>query len=235
MQSLHTEMIPGADEVLRSYVLVGRAGSPRAFADAGQTLAAAILASRGGGPLPRWAEDLADAMARALMLVQARTVEETDADFRVRLATSAVVLSLVRPDLESACDGAVRVWTGLGLSDVSFMTDPATLAARALLALFVDDVTGAEASVAQLGPQEYAGIGGPLHDWVVVRRQRHGGGREVECFHNLRLAIAGVRHESRPALILVAALVAWARLDVPRSRLLVWLDELALEVRSLAA
>jgi hypothetical protein len=115
------------------------------------------------------------------------------------------------------------------------MTDPATLAARTLLALFVDDVAQAEASVAQLGPREYAGVGGPLHDWTVARRQRHGGGREVECFHNLRLAIAQIRHDSRPALVLLAALVAWSRLDTPRARLLAWLDELALEVRSLAA
>ncbi|MBW2256455.1 MAG: hypothetical protein JRI25_17930 [Deltaproteobacteria bacterium] len=223
------------DIVMRSCALVGRVGSPRAFAAAGEAIAGAIQASRGAGPLPQWAEDLADAMASALMLVQARTVEETDADFRVRLATSVAVLSLVRPGMESGCDGAVRVWTGLGMSEISFMTDPAALAARALLALFVDDVAQAEASVAQLGVQEYAGIGGPLHDWTVARRQRHGGGREVECFHNLRLAIGQFRHESRPALILLAGLVAWSRLDVPRARLLAWLDELALEVRSLAA
>lgn len=215
--------LPDPRIVARLDGLVRRTGSPRAFAAAGAALEAAVLATCGAGPLPADFIALAEGMRGALMLIQARTVAETDPEFRVDLAAAAAVLSVVLPHEQAACDGAVRGWMGLGMADPSYMSDARALGRRALLALLVDDVEQAAGAVAQLGT---GSVGGALYDWVIARRQRHGAARELECWHHLWLLARDEDATRRNALVLLAALVAWDRTRAPRGRLVAWLDEI---------
>lgn len=215
--------LPDPRIVARLDGLVRRTGSPRAFAAAGGALEAAVLGARGVAPLPGDIVALAHGMRDALMLIQARTVEETDPAFRVDLAAAAAALSVVLPEARAACDGAVRGWMGLGLSDPSYQSDARVLSRRVLLALLVDDVEQAARAVAQLGTD---GVCGALYDWVIARRQRHGPARELECWQNLWLLARDEGVARRAGLVLLAALVAWDRTGAPRRRLLAWLDEI---------
>lgn len=204
MIAMHASLLPDRRLADRLDGLVRKTSSPRAFAAAGRVVTGALSAHGDG---PAWARHLADAMSDSLWLVQARTVLETDAMFRVELAAAAVALATVRPERRVSCLEAVRVWLGIDMSDPSEMTDPVSLAQRTLLALLIDDVSQAERCVAQLGVVELSGAGGVLHDWVVARRQRHGVLREAQCLHHLRLALTEAAPTARSGVLLIGAFV----------------------------
>jgi len=217
MTAMNASLLPDRRLANRLDGLVRKTSSPRAFAAAGRVVIGAL--GHGGGP--RWARELCDAMSDSLWLVQARTVIEEDAAFRVELATAAMALASVRPERRVACLEAVRVWLGLGMIDATEMTDPVLLAQRALLALIIDDTWQAERCVAQLGLIELSGAGAVLHDWVVARRQRHGMLREAQCFHHLRLALS----DASPGVRATVMLLATVAIDERSAALQQWAPE----------
>lgn len=207
--------------------MVRRQARPRAFATAGAAVAQIVMVTRAERPLPEWAHHMADAMVGALVVTQARSRGEEDPERLVQLATAAAVLSLVRPRFARACDSAIASWMGAGLGEPDDMCDSNLLVARTLLALFLDDLEQAADCIDLLMHQEPGGPGWALHDWLVARRADLGPARETECWHNLRVSLADACPECRPPVVLLATLTLWARLGVPRSRAMLWLDEVA--------
>ncbi len=223
-------MVATPDERLmqRLVGLLRRGAGATPFITAGHALTNAVMATRGIGDLPDWAEDLADAMVGALILVQQRTQGLENADIRVELATAAAVLGVVRPRVAPVCRGAITVWLGFGMPPARWQNDPNQLAARTLLFLALDDTDAAIKSIDALLEFGGAPANGVLHDWTVSRVQRHGPSREAQCFHNLRLALMGYPSAT---LQLLAAIVVMERMGRGCGDALGWLDQVAVDIR----
>lgn len=195
-----------------------------AFMTGGDALALAILASRGGRPLPEWVDGLADAMVGALLLVEDRTIDDACDEDRVRLSVAALVLSVLRPRCASATDGAVSVWMNWGMGTPRCASDATCLLSWTLLRLFLDDTDGAVDAVHALVDREPYGAGMVLFDWVVARVQGHGEARQEACFDHLRTALAA-EGSAQPALLVLAAIVLNQAGPMRRREVLDWLDQ----------
>ncbi len=229
MTPLGTVTTPDHRIMERLAGLIRRGAGVTPFITAGHALANAIVASRGFGQLPRWADDLADAMVGSLILVQQRSQVDSCPDRRVQLATAAAVLAMVRPRLERVCDGAITTWLGFGMAPAHCHDDATQLAARTLHFLRLDDTDAAADAVDALVDHGGVAAGMVLHDWTVSRVQGHGLSREVQCFHNLRLALNGAGNTA--SLQLLASLVVLRRAGRDGSEALHWLDQVATEIR----
>lgn len=192
-----------------------------AFMTGGDALALAILASRGGRPMPEWVDGLADAMVGALLLVEDRTIDDACDEDRVRLSVAALVLSVLRPRCTSATDGAVSVWMNWGMGTPRCASDATCLLSWTLLRLFLDDTDGAVDAVHALAEREGAGM--VLYDWVVARVHGHGRTREAACFDHLRTALAA-EGSAQPALLVLAAIALNQAGPMRRGEVLDWLD-----------
>jgi hypothetical protein len=218
--------------VLRMLVGRLRQGDARtAFATAGEALAGSVLSNCQDGAVLEESRALADAMVGSLMLVEAATSTCEEPDRRCRLAMATTVLSVARPHAARACDGVVSLWIGSGIGSPRRMSDPYALAARVLLALLVDDAEGAADCADALNRARPLSVTGVLHDWTVARLQHHGAEREAQCFHHLRVAMAGTAGEGvGAALLLVGAVVAVQQAGQPRARVRAWLEGVAADV-----
>jgi hypothetical protein len=215
--------------VLKRLMGLLRQGDSRtAYALAGEALAGSLL---GNVDLPREADELADAMIGSMMLVEAAEPYDEDPERRVQLALSTAVLSVVRPHTARACDGVISVWMGLGIGSAHRVDDPYTMAARVLLHLFLGDSEAAAEAVDALVDIDRTGVGGVLHDWTVARLQNHGQDREAQCFHALRVSLAGAPGGGQSAaLVVLGAAVLNAQAFRPRSEVLPWLSAVADDV-----
>ena len=198
----------------------------RAFMAGGEALAMGILASRGDGPLPRWADELADSMVGALLLVCDQTMDEATRDERVRLSIAAAVVSALRPHTQSACDAAIDGWMGWGVGDPRPDDTDDTLVGWALLSLLRRDGVGAEQAVLCLSGDN--GVGLILQDWANHVLAEDPIYREARCFHYLRVHMG--HFDARPTQLLVAALVIQSSSGLRRSGVLRWLDRVAEEL-----
>lgn len=194
----------------------------RAFEVGGEALAVAILGTRPGEPLPDWVAPLADAMVGALLLVEDATIDQAPAAQRLRLASSAIVLSTLRPRASAAVDGAVSMWVGWGTWPTAQLDKECSLLRATLLRLFLDDVDGAAEAVDLLLDRGAFGPGLVLHDWVVSRLQGHGPERHTMCFQHLRTALDA--DQRSPDLVIVAAVVLNHQLGpMRRGEVIPWL------------
>lgn len=219
----YTARLPDPRLMARLAIQVRFGDRTSAFMAGGDALATAILASRGGQPLPEWVEGLADAMVGALLLIQDHTIDDAPTSDRLRLSVAALVLSVLRPRCACATDGALSLWMNWGMGTPRCADDPDDLLRWTLLRLFLDDTDGAVEAVHALVDREPAGPGMVLYDWVVARVQGHGAAREEACFHHLR-TLLGNESEPHAALLVVAAVVLNQSGALRRDRVLAWLD-----------
>jgi len=221
--------VPDARLMERLAQQVRVSSEPMPFVRGGQALASAILRSRVVGTAPMWVGTLAEALGASLALMLRRTLSGTTADQRVELATAAVALSIVRPDLSEDCDAAVRAW--LSYSTPRQHQHAHLLAARTLLHLLLDEGDLAAETVDALVGFNGESAGWILHDWAVSRVQQHGLSRETHCFHNLRVALASAEPASaRSCLQLLAGVAIVTRAGHPRVYTLRWLEAVARDV-----
>jgi len=192
----------------------------------GEALALGILASRGDGPLPEWAEQLADSMVGAILHVSERTLDEATRDERVRLSVAAAVLSAVRTHTQCACDAAIDTWMGWGVGSPTSDDAPETLVGWALLSLLRRDAPTALQAVRCLDGNN--GVGLILQDWALKVMQEESVFREAESFHQLRVHMA--HFDARPTQLLMAALVIQGGSGLRRGGVLRWLDRVAEEL-----
>ncbi len=197
----------------------------RAFMAGGEALALGVLASRGDSGLPAWAEELADTMVGALLLVTDSTLDEATRCERVRLAVAAAVLSSIRPHARGACDAAIDTWMGWGVGPPDAKDPVDTLVGWALLCLLRRDAAAARCAVDALQDD---GVGLILQDWTRSVIQGEPVIREAQCFHHLRTHMA--HFDSRPAQLLMAAMVIQAGAGLRREGVLRWLDRVAEEL-----
>ena len=227
----HTIGIPDARLMARLGEQVRAGGNVTPFIRAGQALASVIIGSREAGELPSWVGSLADALGSTLAIVARRTQAHESADLRIELATTAVALSVVRPDLADVCHDAITTWLTDGATGALHHHRPHLLAARTLHHLLLDHTQQASATVEALLTFEGATAGSVLYDWTVSRAQHHGVNREAQCFHYLRLALASSDPAcARAGLQLLAAAAIVRRSGHPLSYVLPWLHTVACDI-----
>jgi hypothetical protein len=193
-----------------------RIGGASSFATGGEALATAVLS---GEELPDWAEQMAEDMAFSLV----RMTDVDDPVLRLRAAMGTIVLSLVRPRLARRCDCALARLLAKGLGDPEELGNTATLVARALLALYADDLWEAKRSVKLLGKSGVHGTAWALQDWISAREN---GGNEERCFDHLRIVITrSGTSPIAPALLLLASLVLCDHAGMTRDGVVGWLKE----------
>ncbi|MCB9674278.1 MAG: hypothetical protein H6737_04125 [Alphaproteobacteria bacterium] len=195
-----------------------------AFKAAGEALAIAILASRGGREMPEWAEPLADYMVGALLLVEDETIDTAPPSERLRLSTAAIVLSVMRPHVSAAVDGAVSLWMGWGMGTPRIADSEVCLLRWTLLRLFLDDVESAAEAVHAMLENRPFGPALVLHDWVVASLQHQGDRRLTQCFGNLRTLLSADPLDSHPSILVLAAVVLNQIGPMRRGQVLGWLD-----------
>ncbi len=202
-----------------------RDGRIRAFKAAGDALAIAILASRGGREMPEWADPLAKYMVGALLFVEDDTIDTAPASERLRLSIAAITLSVVQPHTSSAVDGAVSLWMNWGMGTPRCADSQACLLRWTLLRMFLDDIDGAAEAVHALLDVTQHGPALVLHDWVVARRQQHGASREAQCWRNLWTLLGSDPLQTHPGLLVCAAVVVNQAGPMRRGEVLTWLDQ----------
>jgi len=221
----YTARLPDARLMVRLMIQLRFGDRVGAFTRAGEALAIAILASRGGQPMPQWAEPLADAMVGALLLVEDQTIDSALPEERLRLSIAAIVLSVMRPRASSGTDGAISLWMGWGMGTPRCVDDELSLLRWTLLRLFLDDNDGAANAVHKMLELAPYGPALVLHDWVVARLQGHGEFRLRQCFSNLRTLLSSDPTDSHPALLVAAAVALNQCGPMRRAEVLGWLDE----------
>jgi hypothetical protein len=223
----YTHRLPDARVMARLMIQLrfgDRDGRIRAFKAAGDALAIAVLASRGGHAMPEWAAPLARYMVGALLFVEDDTIDTAPASERLRLSIAAITLSVVMPHTSAAVDGAVSLWMNWGMGTPRCADSEACLLRWTLLRMFMDDVDGAADAVHALVDKKPHGPAMVLHDWVVARRQHHGTARETQCWRNLWTLLASDPLQTHPGLLVCAAVVVNQAGPMRRGEVLDWLD-----------
>lgn len=203
-------------------------GNVSAWISGGEALALALLGA-GSGPMPTWADDLADTMVGALLRVVDRTAQTAPAAERVALATAAVTLSVVRPHATYVLDGAIDAWLGWTPERPRPEHGSKILAPWTMLDLLRGDLDGAADAVHSLIGADQTALGLLLHDWAVARIQGLGPEREAVCFHTLRAALPDSETHD-PGLLVVAAATAVTAAGLRRADVRPWLAEVAGEL-----
>ncbi|MEZ4317816.1 MAG: hypothetical protein R3F61_09940 [Myxococcota bacterium] len=216
--------LPDARLMVRLMIQLRFGDRVGSFKAAGEALAIAILASRDGHEMPQWADPLADAMVGALLLVEDETIDTAPPSERLRLATAAIVLSVMRPHVSSAVDGAVSLWMEWGMGTPRCADSEICLFRWALLRLFLDDAEGAVDAIHEMLERSPYGPALILHDWVVTQMQGQGTWRLEQCFSHLRTLLSTDVTDSHPALLVVAAVVLNQIGPMRRGEVLAWLD-----------
>jgi hypothetical protein len=102
MTARNAPVQPDARLMQRLQWQLRQSAAPAAFVVAAEALAGALV---GEGPLPAWADAMADTLVGSLLLVEANA--DCDEVSGVELARAALVLSVARPQVARACDQAV--------------------------------------------------------------------------------------------------------------------------------
>lgn len=206
-----------------------RDGSAASWIAGGEALAMGLLLASRTGELPLWASDLADTMVGSLLRVLDRSLDEATVDERIGLSLGAVVLSVARPHCTSVLDGAVDAWLGWTPEREGPQHGEHALSAWTLLHLLRDNLDGAAHTAWTLAEVDRTGLGMILHDWSVARIQTGDAGREVQCFHAFRTALARLDQDA-PTLLIAAAAVAVKAGEGRRREVLPWLRDISLEL-----
>ena len=162
--------------------------------------------------MPSWALDLAKVMSGSVLRVRLALPDHPVA--RIRVASAATVLALVRPTSVPQCRALSSICLGPELGPARWMDNGEALAQRTLLHLLLGQSERAAEAVRRLATRhDDAGL--PLHDWVVARIHQHGSHRELGAFRHLKTSLKSAPPEHAAFMSLLGTATLARRLGMP--------------------